>query len=126
MRQGEKPLWLVMRITIDIAGISPKTSSKYARSRKYSSVRMSNARTPCCRCMNSSKTGHMYESKSFGFLGPGIVPRSILLLEWNRFWGGRLYSKKVRCQAVAFRRLNGQKPSVDSPSAISRGSEKYV
>jgi hypothetical protein len=64
-----------MHMNIEIAGISPNTMIRYARSLKItdSEAHSSYATTPIASVSSSSTRGKRKESKSFGFLGPGTT-----------------------------------------------------
>jgi hypothetical protein len=65
-----------IRIINETAGISPKTTMRYAWRVKIACKSALNAGTPISSCRSSWITGHKNESKSRGFLG--IDPREII------------------------------------------------
>jgi hypothetical protein len=90
MQHGEIALWPFMCIIIEMAGILPKTTIRYACRRKTTLVIASKAETPISSCRSSWTKGHKNESKSHGFFGPGITPIEIMFHLRNRSSGGRL------------------------------------
>ena len=71
-----RPLTPFMCMRRAMAGISPKSRSKYAHRMKYERVEASQALMPFVSSENSSTSGHKNESTSQGLFGPGIVLRS--------------------------------------------------